>query len=140
MEEAINRHTGELSRKKLIVLLALTWFFGALILLVKTEPTVVTKTQVKEVIRYVPKTVIKEVPATGEATLDDSNWRRLKALDDEIFSVSGDALSSCSNIIQAAGQGDIDTIESENAVMSKQTLDLQSKLEKRKSLIQKLGY
>lgn len=119
------------SSNKFWCTMAVVFFLGMLIPI---------RTQTKETIREVPKEVVREVIKEVPAQCDYSDWKKLKAIDDQGFTY-------CTVALELASQGftSLDKMDKEetDSILSQMQTNTQRILEAanaRQSLLDKLGY
>ena len=93
-----------------------------------------TKTVEKEVVREVP------VEKTVQVEKNSDEWRKLKSIDDEGFTVAGEAMELCSAGYYAISNNDVNTLQAVTNETKKKTTKMLQLATERQKVLKVLGY
>jgi len=88
----------------------------------------------------VEKEVIKEVTVEKIVEKNNDDWKELKTIDDEVFTVAGESVVICSQGYEAIFENDAKKLEKLNEQMSEKAARIDSLAVQRQALLKKLGY
>lgn len=71
---------------------------------------------------------------------NESKWKELKAVDDEVIGYAADVSGYCSTILDAVGKGELGTVTEQTKNVTDLTPKIISASEKRADILNELGY
>lgn len=113
-----------MTKKKLGIILVVVFFAGVITAPKTTNEVVETKEVVKEV----------------EVEKDLSDWKALKAVDDQGFTIAAENMTLCSEGFQAVTRLDADEMDRVAKQLNKNTEKITDLASQRQILLTKLGY
>jgi hypothetical protein len=90
--------------------------------------------------KIVEKPVEKKIIQTKEVCSQEEKWKELKAVDDEVISLSTQAIFIASDSFMAISRLDTATVEKNNEKINALTPQMEVKAARRKAILKELGY